>query len=140
ANFHDNIIRWSYRTRGNEHRTHTKITHTEKVFSRVKPLPMNNNLVMNLMNIIIPYPLMKMKANKPPPYSILNPETISDSPSARSKGVRLDSAIANRSQAKNNGGENIMNHSFFCIISMVSMENELVQYTITKTNNTKQTS
>lgn len=95
---------------------------------------------MNLMNIIIPYSLMKMKANKPPPYSILNPETISDSPSARSKGVRLDSAIANRSQAKNNGGENIMNHSFFCIISMVSMENELVQYTITKTNNTKQTS
>lgn len=33
-----------------------------------------------------------MKENKPPPYSVLNPETNSDSPSEKSKGERLDSA------------------------------------------------
>jgi hypothetical protein len=34
----------------------------------------------------------KNNANPPPPYSTLNPETSSDSPSAKSKGVRLVSA------------------------------------------------
>jgi len=38
------------------------------------------------------YSAIKIKANKPLPYSILNPDTSSDSPSARSKGVRLVSA------------------------------------------------
>ena len=50
-----------------------------------------------------------MKANKPPPYSILNPETISDSPSAKSNGVRFASAIHSISQDKNKGAENSMN-------------------------------
>jgi len=36
---------------------------------------------------------MKINANITLPYSILNPETSSDSPSAKSKGVRLVSAI-----------------------------------------------
>ena len=36
---------------------------------------------------------MKMKANPALPYSMLKPETSSDSPSAKSKGVRLVSAI-----------------------------------------------
>ena len=36
---------------------------------------------------------MKIKANKPEPYSILKPDTNSDSPSERSNGVRLVSAI-----------------------------------------------
>jgi len=35
---------------------------------------------------------MKIKANPSLPYSILNPDTNSDSPSAKSKGVRLVSA------------------------------------------------
>ena len=35
---------------------------------------------------------MKIKANPNLPYSILKPETSSDSPSAKSKGVRLVSA------------------------------------------------
>lgn len=45
-----------------------------------------------LMNIILEYSARKNKANGPPAYSTLNPETSSDSPSARSNGVRLVSA------------------------------------------------
>ena len=42
---------------------------------------------------ILPYSAMKIKANKPEPYSILKPDTNSHSPSERSNGVRLVSAI-----------------------------------------------
>jgi len=42
---------------------------------------------------ILPYSAMKIKANKPEPYSILKPDTNSDSPSEKSNGVRLVSAI-----------------------------------------------
>ena len=35
---------------------------------------------------------MKKKEKNPPQYSVLNPETNSDSPSIKSKGNRLDSA------------------------------------------------
>jgi len=41
---------------------------------------------------------MKIKAKKLEEYSVLNPETSSDSPSLKSKGVRLHSA----KQQKNN--------------------------------------
>jgi hypothetical protein len=38
------------------------------------------------------YSAMKIIANKPLLYSVLNPETSSDSPSAKSNGVRFVSA------------------------------------------------
>lgn len=38
------------------------------------------------------YSAIKIIANFTDPYSILNPETSSDSPSAKSKGVRFNSA------------------------------------------------
>ena len=60
--------------------------------------------------MIIPYSLIKIKANKPPPYSMLNPDTISDSPSARSKGVRLASAMHNIIQDTKSGAQNPINH------------------------------
>ena len=44
------------------------------------------------MRIILAYSAINSKANPNLPYSILNPETSSDSPSAKSKGVRLVSA------------------------------------------------
>ena len=40
-----------------------------------------------------PYSAMKIKANKPEPYSILKPDTNSDSPPEKSDGVQLASAI-----------------------------------------------
>lgn len=46
-----------------------------------------------LIKIILAYSAIKIKANITLPYSILKPETNSDSPSAKSKGVRLVSAI-----------------------------------------------
>ncbi|ONI56937.1 hypothetical protein N499_1364 [Wolbachia pipientis wVitA] len=42
--------------------------------------------------MIIPYSAIKIKANLPLIYSVLNPDTNSDSPSAKSKGVRFNSA------------------------------------------------
>lgn len=49
-------------------------------------------VVSSLINRIIIYSAMKIRANGPAPYSILNPETSSDSPSAKSNGVRFVSA------------------------------------------------
>lgn len=48
--------------------------------------------VRSLINKIIIYSAMKIIAKEPALYSMLNPETSSDSPSAKSKGVRLVSA------------------------------------------------
>ena len=54
---------------------------------------------------ILAYSAKKNRANGPPAYSTLKPETSSDSPSVRSKGARLVSAkvemyhIAARGQA-----------------------------------------
>lgn len=44
------------------------------------------------MNRMLAYSARKNKANGPPAYSTLNPETSSDSPSVRSKGARFVSA------------------------------------------------
>jgi len=43
-------------------------------------------------NKIDPYSEIKIKENNPPLYSVLKPETNSDSPSAKSNGERLVSA------------------------------------------------
>lgn len=45
------------------------------------------------MTKILAYSAIKIKANLPALYSVLNPETSSDSPSAKSKGARLVSAM-----------------------------------------------
>jgi len=53
-----------------------------------------NRLTPNLENKrILAYSAKKIKTNPKEEYSILNPETNSDSPSEKSKGVRLVSAI-----------------------------------------------
>ena len=49
-------------------------------------------LVNSLMTKILAYSAMKIRAKRPLLYSTLKPETSSDSPSAKSKGVRLVSA------------------------------------------------
>jgi hypothetical protein len=53
--------------------------------------------------MIIPYSAKNNNANPPLPYSILNPDTNSDSPSAKSKGLRLVSAIIVTNHAKTKG-------------------------------------
>jgi len=49
-------------------------------------------IVINLIIRIFMYSAIKIKANDPALYSTLNPDTSSDSPSAKSNGVRLVSA------------------------------------------------
>lgn len=48
--------------------------------------------VRSLINRIIVYSAIKIRAKVPALYSMLNPETSSDSPSAKSNGVRFVSA------------------------------------------------
>ena len=71
------------------------ITSNEIKIYKYKLLVLNDKnitLKIILIKIILAYSAIKIKANPTLPYSILNPETNSDSPSAKSKGVRLVSA------------------------------------------------
>jgi len=58
----------------------------------------NNKEVKRLKNKTIPYSPTKIRANSPLEYSVLNPDTSSDSPSEKSKGARLHSARHERNQ------------------------------------------
>ena len=53
---------------------------------------MKNREVSRLIIKMFAYSAMKISANMPPLNSVLNPETSSDSPSAKSNGVRFVSA------------------------------------------------
>ena len=90
-------INRSYRSRGNEVRTKIKslakatvlilndMGHHEKEGKKIR-------LVSIAMNRMFMYSAIKISANSGPPYSVLNPDTSSLSPSARSYGERLVSA------------------------------------------------
>jgi hypothetical protein len=54
--------------------------------------PVKNTIDNRLIIKILAYSAIKIKANIPLLYSTLNPDTNSDSPSAKSNGVRLVSA------------------------------------------------
>ena len=56
---------------------------------------------------------MKIKANPPLLYSVLNPETSSDSPSAKSKGVRFVSARQDANHIRDKGKVNHINQILF---------------------------
>lgn len=60
--------------------------------SAVSSPPRKTTEKNNLMNKILPYSARKNKAKLPELNSVLKPETSSDSPSEKSKGVRLVSA------------------------------------------------
>jgi len=91
--FQANIIRLSYRNRTKVPRIHKINTKIKTIISFIIPEPPKNKIeVKYLIKIIFPYSAINNKANPPAPYSTLNPDTNSDSPSAKSKGVRLVSA------------------------------------------------
>lgn len=88
------FISMSYRNRGSVARIQTQIKQKIKVRTislDIRWTP-SKATVKEEKNIILAYSAMKIKANIPAPNSILNPDTNSDSPSAKSKGVRLVSA------------------------------------------------
>jgi hypothetical protein len=60
--------------------------------AKIEPTLKNKKYVIRLRNKMNPYSAMKIMANPKPLYSILNPDTSSLSPSAKSKGVRFSSA------------------------------------------------
>lgn len=62
--------------------------------------PKKRTEVTTLITKIEPYSAIKIRANPPALYSMLKPETISDSPSAKSKGARLVSARVVTNQIK----------------------------------------
>lgn len=80
-------------------------------------------LVSRLMNKMFMYSAIKINANVPPLYSVLNPETSSDSPSAKSNGARFVSARADTNQiiisgnkSRNSGGISLLTISFIFIV------------------------
>lgn len=103
----------SYRIRGSVPRAQINekaIKVLLSAYSQKFPLgPKNIVTVKQLINRILAYSAIKISAKPPLLYSILNPETNSDSPSAKSKGVRLVSAKLEASHIKPNGGATIKN-------------------------------
>jgi len=65
----------------------------------------------NLMKIMLAYSDKNNRAKPPLPYSTLNPETNSDSPSAKSKGVRFVSASIETNQQRKMGKKIYKNHT-----------------------------
>jgi len=96
--FHVRYIRLSYRIRGKVARTQINRVANIMVFIIKKKFnimiddPVINTAVNRLIIRIFAYSAIKIRANLLLPYSTLNPDTSSDSPSAKSKGVRLVSA------------------------------------------------
>lgn len=94
------LIKWSYRIRGIVPRIQINTNAKKRVFNvtnrsakmfieRVdEKIAVENILIAR----ILVYSAIKIKANGPLLYSVLNPDTSSDSPSAKSKGVRFVSA------------------------------------------------
>jgi len=67
---------------------------------------MNIKALKSLITRMFKYSAIKIKANVDPLYSVLNPLTSSDSPSAKSKGVRLVSAKVVVNHTKKRGINN----------------------------------
>lgn len=91
-------------------------------------LPPRNKSTLNaFINIIFLYSAMKNRANGPPAYSTLYPDTSSDSPSVRSNGARLVSANEDMNHIKDSGTIGSKNHIDSCMFMIFARENELDQ-------------
>lgn len=106
------IIKRSYRIRGKAARTQINSVATMVVIMRRAKgvrkrgvgVKRNKAEDRRLTTKMLQYSAIKIRANFPPPYSILNPDTSSDSPSAKSKGARFVSASSVTNHAIDNGG------------------------------------
>lgn len=81
---------------------------------------------------ILLYSAIKIKAKPPDPYSTLNPDTSSDSPSAKSKGVRLVSATQEISHSPTIGVNNIV---FIIYLADIMITYNLMLEDATRMNN-----
>ena len=109
--FQAKYINLSQRNRGKIPRTQIKKKDKKHPFklnsSKFPTPPKNNKEIRQLIKIILAYSAKNNKAKPPLPYSTLNPDTNSDSPSAKSKGVRLVSANIVTNQQRNKGKNKI---------------------------------
>ena len=85
-------------------------------------LGVNKAIEKILMAIILVYSAIKIIAKGPALYSILNPDTSSDSPSTRSYGVRFVSAKIVANQIGTNKGKMIIGHE--CILKVFDRDRE----------------
>src|SRR5215470_13148890 len=96
--FHVRYINLSYRIRGRVPRIHTNIeaNNIVKIMRDISfiigVVPKKNVAVRSLIIKMFAYSAIKIRANVALLYSVLKPDTSSDSPSARSNGVRFVSA------------------------------------------------
>lgn len=74
--------------------------------------------------MMLAYSARKNRANGPPAYSTLNPETSSDSPSVRSNGARLVSARVEINHIMASGHDGKMSHVYSCVIIKVDSEKD----------------
>lgn len=111
--FQVNVIKKSYRIRGNLPRVQIN---KKAIKDNINVNIIGDNILIEknkwvetiLIAKIEAYSAMKINANGPALYSVLNPDTSSDSPSAKSKGVRLVSAWMVISQNIDNSGRRRM--------------------------------
>lgn len=75
------------------------------------------------------YSARKNRANGPPAYSTLNPETSSDSPSVRSNGARFVSATVEIYHIMARGQDQVMSHVGSCVVRRARMA-KLPEYMI----------
>lgn len=133
--FHRRCIRWSYRNRGYEARTHRNKDVRIRVFTMKFEVKISGWLwllrgAINRMEdrafirIILVYSAMKNKAKGPAEYSTLNPETSSDSPSVRSKGARFVSASVEMYHIMAKGQVGIISHVCSWVVIRVCREKE----------------
>jgi hypothetical protein len=96
--FHVKYIKLSYRIRGRVARIHTNrvainiVLRMSAISVTSGENPVKNTIDRSLIIKMFAYSAIKISANMPLLYSTLNPDTNSDSPSAKSKGVRFVSA------------------------------------------------
>jgi len=85
--------------------TQIKTNKEETLIEKKLNLLADKNIHLNNTDIkkILAYSAIKIIAKPTEPYSILNPDTNSDSPSEKSKGVRLVSATQQINQISANG-------------------------------------
>src|SRR6266404_4721211 len=110
-------IKESYRCRGKPPRIQiTKNLTNRPPNPAIKLYPPKNKIKNKyLTNKTLPYSAIKIKANMPEPYSVLNPETNSDSLSLKSNGERFLSAILEPNQRIDKGPNNKNKTTIFCL-------------------------
>jgi len=92
----------------------------------VKVIAKKNAVVIIPMAIMFMYSAIKIRANVPELYSVLNPETSSDSPSAKSNGVRLVSAREVIIQAINIGHIITTSMTLLFFISVLNLKEAIM--------------